>query len=56
MGSLISESLDVQACFIAEPIFQRVSTIEALDKLICMDRDRESEKDLKNFPETSLPK
>ena len=33
----VAKSQDIEACFVPEPVFQRASTLEEIDKIICSD-------------------
>ena len=55
LGSQQISRSEEDACFVAEPIFQRISTLDQLDKVICADVDRESMKDIKHLSESKVP-
>lgn len=52
LGPFIAKPLDFDACWTPEPVFQRATTLEQLDKIICSSRDRESEMELKRLPDS----
>ena len=53
-GSQIPRT-DENACFVAEPIYQGISTLDQLDKIICATEDRESAKVMKHLHEAKAP-